>query len=556
VARIELCAELRAIEALIDDGDKEEASSQLLAVQATLGRRPEYRYLCCLFDTTFQVRPDRELVREAMDLVGEQPDLMEAMALLALLYARTGDDSRADLFARLALEASNPAARARAVRVLEAKGKEAEPHVSRTPSRPEPGAGPRRSSPGAMAHVSVGRGAAAGAQPAVDPSAELSRWFQQAKRDLVHRRSPTYGVRSIEFVVELLLDWGKAVAEGKTPLSSEPMPLTRASLAKIDETMVSLRRAHGTGSASKSDTSLTSASAGFFLAVVLHELEANALEIAPNDGGCKVIVPSGAGARPLLVASAFAEGTGQGFVQTFDRLATAVDLAASRSHASSVPAAPRSGPHVSRTPSQQRAMVEGLLRPSTSRMHVVKTPTFPPGSAPPVSLAGEELAFTRPEVEAVPVRLLARPPRAGDPPPINLPIVAAALTDSQLGREIAERTGMALAPNPAGIEALESYCQATRGETGVKRGQAVWQPSDVDEEIILAWGAFLGEALIATYGGVWECDPNAPSDPRLFRVVCQDRVAAWPITQVYLRLKNGAPHDLIEFVAAVGRLLG
>jgi hypothetical protein len=84
----------------------------------------------------------------------------------------------------------------------------------------------------------------------------------------------------------------------------------------------------------------------------------------------------------------------------------------------------------------------------------------------------------------------------------------------------------------------------------------MWQPSDEDEELILAWGAFLGETLIAAYGGIWECDPNAPSDPRLFRVISQDRVAAWPITQVYLRLKNGPQHNLIEFFASVGRLLG
>jgi hypothetical protein len=38
-------------------------------------------------------------------------------------------------------------------------------------------------------------------------------------------------------------------------------------------------------------------------------------------------------------------------------------------------------------------------------------------------------------------------------------------------------------------------------------------------------------------------------------VICEDRVAAWPLTQVYLRLKNGVRHNLIEFVASVGRLL-
>jgi hypothetical protein len=83
----------------------------------------------------------------------------------------------------------------------------------------------------------------------------------------------------------------------------------------------------------------------------------------------------------------------------------------------------------------------------------------------------------------------------------------------------------------------------------------VWIPSDDDEERIIEWGAFLGETLIAAYGGVWECDPNAPSDPRLFRVVCEERVVAWPVTQVYLRLKNGSRHNLMDFIAAVGRLL-
>jgi hypothetical protein len=95
-----------------------------------------------------------------------------------------------------------------------------------------------------------------------------------------------------------------------------------------------------------------------------------------------------------------------------------------------------------------------------------------------------------------------------------------------------------------------------RGERGDAPDPASWQPSDEEEELILAWGALVGETLIAAYGGVWECDPNGPSDPRLFRVLCQDRAAAWPMTQVYLRLKNGKRHDLIAFLAAVGRLLG
>src|SRR6185295_10936414 len=138
---------------------------------------------------------------------------------------------------------------------------------------------------------------------------------------------PQYGVRSLESIVEMLLDWGKTVAQGSSFVSQDPLPLTRASLALVDDAILALRRQPGARSASKSDTSRTMAAAGFFLAVVLHELDANVIEIAPDDGGCKVMLPSGAGTRPLLVAGAFVDGTGPSMVQTFDRLATARGLA-------------------------------------------------------------------------------------------------------------------------------------------------------------------------------------------------------------------------------------
>jgi len=112
---------LKAIESLIDTGQQGDAANRLQAVHANLGRRPEYRYLICLYDSKFRVRPDRDLLRDVVELVGEQPDLMEATALLAELYARTGDMSRADLFARLALESPSPSARARANEVLSAR---------------------------------------------------------------------------------------------------------------------------------------------------------------------------------------------------------------------------------------------------------------------------------------------------------------------------------------------------------------------------------------------------------------------------------------------------
>jgi hypothetical protein len=598
VARIELSSEVRAIESLIDAGEHSAASSRLQAAHTNLGRRPEYRYLVCLYDSTFHVRPDRDLLHEMIELVGEQPDLMEGAALLAQLYARLGDEARADLFAHLALESANPAARARAESVLKGRATDADnPPSSRVKqidrptkpaqpaaraSDPNIGQGSTNASAGPAVNPSVSSAAPSRASSAPPPSVPPSRapssppasevppsssralnarypsaappshsghgadphdappesapaptalgaWFERARREIVQTRGPTYGVRAGQSIVGMLLDWGKAVAEGNSFVSAEAMPLNRDALAIVDEAILSIRRQPGARNASRSDTSRAMAAAGFFLAVVMHELDATVLEIAPDDGGCKVLLPSGAGARPLLVAAAFGDGTGPSLVQTFDRLASARELA--------------SGASASEAPFRRPTSVparQSSLTPASS-----------------TALAGphDELALTRPEVEATTIRKLDGPMHGADPPPLNMAAVAGALMRSALSQDIAARSGTSLSPTPASIEALDSFCAATRGEAGAAPERTVWPTSDEDEEVILTWGALLGETLIAAYGGIWECDPNAPSDPRLFRVICEDRVAAWPMAQVYLRLKNGAKHGLVEFVAAIGKLL-
>jgi hypothetical protein len=356
VARIELSAEVRAIESLIDAGEHSAASSRLQAAHTNLGRRPEYRYLVCLYDSTFHVRPDRDLLQEVIELVGEQPDLMEAAALLAQLYARLGDEARADLFAHLALESANPSARARAEGVLKGRASDAEqPPSSRVKQIDRPSAAPRASDsssdlgPSTMSSgPPTTRSASSGSPlraPSVPPSrpsssppaseippsssrplparfpsapppkqrgadsndgppesapepTALGAWFERARREIVHTRSTTYGVRAGQSIVGMLLDWGKAVAEGNSFVSADAMPLSRDSLAKVDDAILSLRRQPGARSASRSDTSRVMAAAGFFLAVVLYELDAAVLEIAPDDGGCNVLAARGGTGRP------------------------------------------------------------------------------------------------------------------------------------------------------------------------------------------------------------------------------------------------------------------
>jgi len=530
VARIELGAEVREIEALIDAGRQGEASSRLEATLPALRRRPEYRYLRFLYDSVFKIRSDRELLADVMDLAGEQPDLLEATALLALLYSRTGDDSRANLFAQLALESKNPAARGRAMQVLK---------LERATGAATPAAPARPSQRSAPKTASLPPPPPAPAPAPAPAESDLDGWFQKARHDLVYRRTPTYGVSSLESTAESLLGWGKAVAEGRSDLSPNPLPLSRASLAALDEIILAQRRARTGGGGAKSDASRTTAIAGFFTAVVLHELGAALYETAAADGGCKVVLPSGAGTRPLPAAAAAADGTGASLVQLFDRLAAARELAG--------PALQASTPSASMPPGQPRMS----WRPLSARR--------PSGAfaAPLGDLYAliDTLTVTRTEVEASTVRRLDKPRGHAEPPPVDLGQICASFADSPAGQEITSRGGVRVSPTPRNVEVLESYCSATYGEGGIAPHLGVWQPSSSEEDLILSWGAFLGETLIATYGGIWECDSNSPSDPRLFRVICQEQVVAWPITRVYMRLKNGAAFSLADLIAEVGTLL-
>ena len=515
--------------------------------------------------------------------------------MLAEVYERTDDRERADLFARVALESESSPARARASAVLERSNAnrtvqeslidntfvagDAESERQRDEERIEVRHSQRvRASP-----------------PPLDVNAPVEAWFDYAKHQLLQRRTPTFGVRSLHSTVDMLLDCALALATKPSVFSQTSLPLSRGGLEQIDQTVLEMRKSHAPGSAARTDAARTHGIAGFLLAVVLHELQGTALETAPNDGGCKVIVGSRAGARPLLVARAFEEGTGPGLTQTYDRLAASLELAGPSS-----PQQPRvrtTQPFDMRAARRQAGASGPVAVPSPSNSSALPPPSeYSPGStAPPtttlrslpamprVSLVGAttvpishvprasgrvsssmvitaaaerpELASTRPEVEAQPVRRLDGTFRSADVPPMDLAALASSFADSALGGEIAARSGTRLSPNPANVEALESYLSTTRGRAGTAPELAAWQPSDRDEGLIVSCGAFLGETIIATYGGIWECDPNAPTDPRLFRVVCHDRIAAWPITQVYLRLKAGATHDLVEFLARVGQVL-
>ena len=173
-----------------------------------------------------------------IELVGEQPDLMEATALLAELYARNGDDARADLFARMALESPSPSVRARAHRGAAAHANDEDPPDSRVQEkdvRPNP---ERQTLPASSSRRRS-------VEPAMEPSApsELDEWFERARRESVHRRSPTYGVKTTRLDRRNAARLGQDGRQGnELRHRTNPCRLTRDSLAEADEAMLAIRR--------------------------------------------------------------------------------------------------------------------------------------------------------------------------------------------------------------------------------------------------------------------------------------------------------------------------
>lgn len=333
-------------------------------------------------------------------------------------------------------------------------------------------------------------------------------WFDRAKRELVHRRAPMHGVRVATSTVETLLELARAVAEGRTPISPTPLGVDRDGLARVDVAIMQWRRQQRAQVGGRRDYGETMAAAAFLMAAIMHELEGEAIDTAPEDGGCKVVVPPGVGIRPILVASAFARGQGPSLVDTFDR------LSAARSRAPTATGAP------------------GSLRRGSVQMGAIRAPE----ELPPA------LAISISEAERSPLRVVDRPHARAGSPLLDL----SALLSSATAADVAHTSEiLTLSPSPAGIEAAEAYCDAlVAGRVAPRLG----------EEPALVLGALVGEALIATFGGVWEEDPASPREALLYRVVCRERLYAWPILQAALRIRNGPLYDLVSYFGSAGRL--
>lgn len=361
---------------------------------------------------------------------------------------------------------------------------------------------------------------------AIPPPVEVQRhWFKYA-------RSHQVTTEGSDSTALMLLDLAERVVEGRTPLTSNPVPLDRRGLIVVEECLEPYRSARGTVSAA--ERAATTSAAAFLLAVLMKESDARAVDTSPEDGACKALLPSGASVRPLLIAASFARGRGPGLVESFDRAATA--------HMQRLP---RSG-------TQRHPPVEPQASFNESEP---QTAPFVPGRRTTRRAA---LSVTRRDLDAGTVCLVDPAASLSTPVPVNLRVVAEEFWDSPEGHEIGGGSRRVGSFSLADVDVLERHLTRTLNLVGLwPPGHPwPWVPTEEQDKQVFVWGAVLGEVLNSVYSGHWEVDPSDPNDRMLYRVVLAGTVIAWPMAKVYLRMARGVTHDLSAYVDVLGRIVG
>jgi tetratricopeptide (TPR) repeat protein len=99
---------------------------------------------------------------------------------------------------------------------------------------------------------------------------------------------------------------------------------------------------------------------------------------------------------------------------------------------------------------------------------------------------------------------------------------------------------LALEFHPSAVAALDAFFELTWGTEGKAPNDDRWQPTAGQRNVIIGFGAFLGEILRREFGGAWKDDPARPDNPYAARVVLPGGMEVFPISKVFRRLQNGA----------------
>jgi tetratricopeptide (TPR) repeat protein len=93
--------------------------------------------------------------------------------------------------------------------------------------------------------------------------------------------------------------------------------------------------------------------------------------------------------------------------------------------------------------------------------------------------------------------------------------------------------------HPAAVAAVDAFFELTWGPEGKAPQDDAWQPTTGQRNVIISFGAFLGELLRREFGGAWKDDPAQPDNPYAARVVLPGGIEVFPISKVFRRLQNG-----------------
>jgi len=352
-----------------------------------------------------------------------------------------------------------------------------------------------------------------------EPVPQVRAWFQYARDNQLQTGDGFSTART-------LLDLCERVVEGATPLSSDPVPMDRRGLILIEERLESMRGARS-GTQQAAERGAVTAAAAFLLGLLLKECDGRATDTSAEDGACKVVVPSGATVRPLLVAAAFARSRGPGLVETFDRAATA---------------------HMRRGPTRRTgggAAARAVTQPKQERVDARSSSEF-------------DLTVLRRDLDGSTLGVVDPDAPPAPQPSIDMRQTAVAFWTSELGRELIGSSRRVGTFTIADVDAIERYASKKFSAVGFAPPGTPWpwSPSEDFEDLVLSWGGIIGEVLVGLYSGRWEADPGNPEDRQLFRVVLSGGVVAWPVAKAYMRLARGIPHDLSVYIDAVGRVVG
>ena len=120
----------------------------------------------------------------------------------------------------------------------------------------------------------------------------------------------------------------------------------------------------------------------------------------------------------------------------------------------------------------------------------------------------------------------------------------------------ANRPLLALEFHPAAVAALDAFFELTWGTEGKAPNDDSWRPTPGQQNVIIGFGAFLGELFRRESGGAWQDDPAQPDNPYAARVVLPGGTLVFPISKVFRRLQNGHEETFVPLHQFVRQTLG